>query len=69
MLSERSVYPGRVEAPGGDSANILYSFVDEAAALIRAALDTEPDEYLREACLIRDWSSVAPIRQAIEGLS
>lgn len=60
VLPNRLVYPERIGELGADQATTLYSTVDHAVDLIVQALDTPPDERLRDATTIYDWSVVAP---------
>jgi hypothetical protein len=60
VLPNRLVYPERVFELGADPALVLFSTVDEAVALVRSALSTRPNDTLRQATLLYDWSTVAP---------
>ncbi len=60
VLPDRLVYPERIEALGADPAATLYPDADVAVDLIVRALGEPPDDRLRAAARVYDWSVVAP---------
>jgi len=60
ILPDRLVYPERVAQLGADPARALYTSIDEAVTLLRAALIAPPDAAVMLATHQYDWSIVAP---------